>query len=171
MNRTRLTTALIALTAAAGLGSQAAIAGTTTATFPVTATVNANCTVSAAGLSFGTYDPLVANASSPLNATNALTLACVKGVSPTVGLDTGTHGPNASGTTRAMAGGASYLSYELYKDAARTQVWGNSGTGLLTIAAVNNTNPFNVTVYGAVPGAQGVPTGSYTDTVTATVNF
>ncbi len=171
MNISRTTTALaasIALLAAAASGAQA---GTNTATFPVTATVNSNCTISANGLAFGNYDPLVANATTALNATNTITLACVKGVTPSVGLNTGNNSAGAVGTTRAMAGAGAFLSYELYKDSSRTQVWGNSGTGLDTLATTTSTTPFGVTVYGTVPAGQGVPVGSYTDTITATVNF
>lgn len=169
MNRSHTLTAvcgttLVALVAAA-LPAQA---GTAVTTFPVTATVSANCTVAANALGFGAYNPLATTAAT---ATSALTLACVKGVAPTIGLDTGANAAGATGTTRAMAGAGSYLSYELYKDAARSQVWGNTGTSLLPIAAVANTVPFNVTVYGSIPALQQVPTGSYSDTVTATVNF
>ena len=150
------------------IGAQAA---TSTATCPVTATVNANCTISATALAFGNYDPLTANASAALNAQNTITLACVKGVAPAVGLDTGSNGTKGVGTTRAMAGAGTFLSYELYQDAARTKVWGNSGAGLDTLAAVSSTAPFGVTVYGSVPGGQAVGTGAYSDTITATVNF
>jgi spore coat protein U-like protein len=70
-----------------------------------------------------------------------------------------------------MSGGAVFLTYELYKDAAYSTVWGNTvGTGLDTGAAPNR-NPRNFTVYGSVPAAQDVTVGSYADTVVATVNF
>lgn len=172
MNIARSLTALAAaLTLVAGTAAGAG-AMTATVTFPVTANVVSDCTISATALAFGNYDPLVANASAALNATNTITLACVKGVTPVVGLDSGLNTTHASGTTRAMASGANYLSYELYKDAAHTQVWGNSGTGLFTAATTTGTAPFGVTVYGQIPPAQtSSPTGSYSDTITATVNF
>ena len=174
MNFSRKTAAAAASTIGfLAIVAGSASAGTNTVTFPVTATVNSNCSISAVGLSFGNYDPLVANVSTALNATTTLSVACVKGVTPTVGLNTGLNSANASGTTRAMAGSSSgtYLSYELYKDSAHTQVWGNSGTGLDTLATSTNTTPVNVTVYGQIPAAQMATLGTYNDTITATVNF
>lgn len=173
MNISRKTAAMAASTIGfLAVLAGSASAGTNTVTFPVTATVNSNCSISAVGLAFGNYDPLSANASSPLTATNTLQVACVKGVTPTVGLDVGQNSTHASGTTRAMAGSTGmWLSYELYKDSAHTQVWGNSGSGLDTLGTASNTTPVAVTVYGQIPGAQMVSVGSYTDTITASVNF
>src|SRR6476659_2923392 len=87
-------------------------------TFTVTATVVANCTISASNLTFGNYDPVTANntTGADLYANSTLTVACTKG-SPNVwiGLDAGANGASAVGTTRAMsAGGGNFLSYELY---------------------------------------------------------
>ena len=84
----------------------------------------------------------------------------------------GANGANASGTTRAMNSGSDYLSYEIYQDATRTTVWGNSGTGLFTPPTAPSKSPRTFTTYGRVPAAQDVPAStSYTDSVTATVNF
>ena len=122
-------------------------------------------------MTFGAYDPITANLTTPLDSTGTVTITCTQGTSRTVGLDLGA---NASGSTRRMNdGGTSYLTYELYKDSGYSAVWGNSGGNLLTPA----TNPaasnaaVNITVYGRVAAAQNVIAGSYTDTVVATVNF
>ncbi len=167
MNRLiRLAVPLIVLLAAGP-----SFAGSATSNFSVTASVANNCTISTAAISFGAYDPLVANASAPLDSTGSVTITCTKGATTTIGLNTGANGANASGTTRAMKSGSDYLSYEIYQDTGRTTVWGNSGGGLFTPAAAPDKNPRTFTTYGRVPSAQDVPTGSYTDTVTATVNF
>ncbi len=50
--------------------SDPAHAGSTTANLSVTASVNANCTISTTAVAFGAYDPVVANASTALQRRN-----------------------------------------------------------------------------------------------------
>lgn len=163
----RIATALLAVLAVAG----PAAAGSATSSFSVTASVSNNCTISTAALAFGAYDPIVANASTALDATGSVTIQCTRGATSTIGLSTGSYSANASGTTRAMNAGTSYLSYEIYQNTGRTTLWGNSGSDLYTPAAAPSSAPRTVTTYGRVPAGQDVPAGSYSDTVTATVNF
>jgi spore coat protein U-like protein len=149
--------------------SAPASAATATANLGVTATVTNNCTISTAALAFGSYDPVVANASTDLNGSGTVSVACTKGTSATVGLGLGS---NASGSTRRMTdGGGNYLTYELYQDAGHVTIWGNSGAGLLSPAAAPSKATRNFTVYGQVASNQDVTAGSYSDTVVATVNF
>jgi spore coat protein U-like protein len=148
---------------------QTASAATATANLGVSATVTNNCTISTAALAFGSYDPVVANASANLDGTGTVIVACTKGASATVGLGLGL---NASGSTRRMSnGGTEYLDYELYQDSGRTTVWGNSGAGLYSPGAAPSKAARNFTVYGRVTANQDVAAGSYSDTVVATVNF
>ena len=144
-------------------------AGSASASLSVSASVINNCTISTAALAFGSYDPVVANASSSLDATGTITVACTKGATSTLGLNLG---GNASGSTRRLTDGSgNYLTYEMYQDSSRSTVWGNSGAALLTPAAAPSKAARNFTVYGRIPSNQDVSAGSYTDSVTATVNF
>jgi len=155
-----------ALFAAVGTSVSAA---TATANLGVSATVTNNCTISTSALAFGSYDPVVANASTDLDGTGTVTVACTKGVSATVGLGLGS---NASGSTRRMNDGSgNFLTYELYQDSGHTTVWGNAGAGLLSPAAAPSKAARNFTVYGQVVSNQDATAGSYSDTVVATVNF
>ncbi len=133
----------------------------------VNAAVAVKCTVTTTSLAFGSYDPVVANASANLDGTGALSIACTKGASATVALGVG---GNASGSTRQLANGTSRLQYELYRDSGRTQVW-NESTGTLSTGAAPSKAARNFTVYGRVPSNQDVPAGNYSDSVVATVNF
>ena len=144
------------------------LAASATTTLTVSASVTANCTISTGALAFGSYDPVGANASSPLDATGTVTIACTKGSTNTIGLDLGS---NASGSTRRMASGSERLTYEMYKDSSRTQVWGNSGTDLYDAGTAPSKAARSFNVYGQVPAGQDVGAGSYSDTVVATVNF
>jgi spore coat protein U-like protein len=127
-----------------------------------------NCTISTAALAFGSYDPVVAHASTNLDGTGTVTVACTKGASSTIGLGLGS---NAAGSVRRMTDGSSnYLTYELYSDASRTTVW-NTAAGLYNPGVAPSKVARNFTVYGRVVSNQDVPAGSYNDTVVATVNF
>ena len=144
-------------------------AATATANLTVSATVITNCTITTSALAFGSYDPVVANASANLDGAGAVSVACTKGAAPTIALGAGS---NASGSTRRMSDGAShYLTYELYQDASRATVWSGSGSGLLTTVAAPSKGARDFTVYGRISGNQDVPAGTYGDTVVATVNF
>jgi spore coat protein U-like protein len=160
---------------AAGLAALPVLCATTldaqtaTASMTVNATVSKNCTITTSVVNFGGYDPVAANATTPLDGTGTLTVACTKGAAAKVGLNAGS---NAQGALRRMAQSATaYLNYEIYKDAAHTVVWGNTTTDSLDIPAAPNKNPRNFTAYGRVASGQDATVGNYTDTVVATVNF
>ena len=120
-------------------------------------------------MAFGAYDPVVTNASTDRLGTGTLTVACTKGTAATIDLG---NGSNLSGGSRRMASGANFLNYALYKDAARTQVWGSGMTGGSTLAYNSTTKAStNLTVYGTIPQAQDVAAGSYADLVQATINY
>ena len=169
LSRTIAVVGVGAAMALAGLGSVKTNAATATANLSVSATVTNNCTISTVALAFGSYDPVVANASTNLDGTGTVVVACTKGSTATIGLGTGA---NASGSIRRMKdAGTNYLTYELYQDSGRSTVWANSGAGLLSPVAAPSKAARNFTVYGRVASNQDVPAGSYTDTVVATVNF
>ncbi len=152
--------------------SSLAYAGTATANLSVTATINANCTISTGTVGFGTYDPIVTNATSALNGTGSVTTTCTSATPATITLGQGSN-PNTGSTDtaplRRMKNGTAYLGYSLYSDSARTAVWGNTtATG---VASTGTGSAVAVTVYGQVAAGQNQPAGSYSDTVVATVTF
>jgi spore coat protein U-like protein len=170
MRIARITGPLAAALAAAG----AAVAGTATTTFTVTATVSANCTISATAISFN-YDPVIANASTAATATGSVSIACTKGSGPTIGLNAGTHAGQVAGVTRALANGTNYLGYDLYQPAAAPGnggVWTDiGGANALNAGVSPSKTARSFAVNLTAPANQDVAVGSYTDTITATVNF
>ncbi|HUJ29289.1 MAG TPA: spore coat U domain-containing protein [Myxococcales bacterium] len=161
---------LFALAAAAAIaiaGDSTARAATATSTVAVSATVVKNCTMTNGAITFGNYDPVVTNAAANLDvASTGFSVSCTKGVGYAISLDLGS---NATGTTRRMKDAAGdFLNYEIYNDSGRTTVWNATNTVAGTAASKA---ALALTAYGRVPSAQDVPTGSYTDTVTATVTF
>jgi spore coat protein U-like protein len=129
-----------------------------------------SCTVSATSVAFGIYTPLQA---APLASTGTISIACT-GVTGrtgiTIDLSTGASGNYA---TRTLKAGAFTLNYNLYLDAANTQIWGDgSGGSLQGTATIRRRRPnATLTAYGAVAAAQDPAAGSYTDTITVTVNY
>lgn len=128
-----------------------------------------SCTVAASGVSFGTYTPLQA---SSLDANGTISINCT-GVLydvATVSLSTGMSGTYNS---RTLTSGASSLGYNLYTSSADSAVWGNGSGSSSTVQAVIwfFAPTATLTVYGAVAAGQDPPAGSYTDTITVTVNY
>lgn len=171
LNQRVLSLALASALAFGGtVSSVNSYAGTATSNLSVTATISANCTISTTAVAFGAYDPIVANVSAAKDADGTVVTTCTSGSSPTITLGQGANA--ATGSTEAipirqMASGTNRLGYELYTTAARTTVWSNTGVATPTPTGTAQTN----TVYGRIPGGQNKPTGSYSDTVLATVTF
>jgi spore coat protein U-like protein len=145
-----------------------ALAQTATANLSVTATVAKNCSITTTPVAFGSYDPVVANATTPLDGSGSVVVTCTKGAGTRIDLGLGS---NAAASVRRMLGGADLLTYELYTDTGRSTVWGSGAGAGQTIAAAPNKNPRTFTVYGRVPAGQDVGAASYADTVVATINF
>jgi spore coat protein U-like protein len=152
-------------------GGRTASAGSATSSLTVTATVPAVCVLSAGTLAFGNYDPVGANATTPLTGSSAFSVACTKNTAYTVTLGTGANAASAMGTSRAMkdAGTGAFLSYELYTNNTYGTVWNTTNTVGGTAAT---TSAIPLTAYGRIPAGQNVPAATgYTDTVVSTVNF
>jgi spore coat protein U-like protein len=174
MKRNRLlvtAAAVVAIVGVAIVATPRLHAATATANLSVSASVSANCLITAGTLAFGAYDPVFTNASTDLTGSGTFTVACTKNASGVwIGMGLGLNA--GAGTVRKMRVGATanYLDYELYQEVARTNVWGN--TQLTGVSYVPTSKaPATITVYGTVPQNQDVEVGSYTDTVVMTVNF
>lgn len=142
---------------------------------PATATaLGLACNVDATGVAFGVYNP---TSSSPTDATGNVHVHCtviLVGVLSQTNISLNTGG-SGSFAPRKMSSGANQLNYNLYKEANRTSVWGDGtgGTGIWTdntLIAVLGTN-IDHTIYGSIPAGQYVAAGSYSDTITVTVEF
>lgn len=135
-----------------------------TTTFSVTAHVPTSCSISSVPgtLDFGDY------ADAQKDATTAFGVTCTSGGTYTVGLNDGL---NYSAPNRRMRIGATanYLNYELYSDSGRTIRWGNAAGSW--VEATGDGNEDSYTVYGRLPGSQGLIAGNYTDTITITVTY
>lgn len=158
-------------TAAAAIGavgfSGAANAGSSNDTFTVSATVVDTCTISAADMAFGNYDPLSVT---PTAGTSDLTVSCTLLAPYTIELDAGT-GTGATTTQRYMEDGSSnQLEYSIFQDVTHLLNWGLE-VETTEVSGVGTGLPVATTMFGQIVANQQVPAGSYSDTVTATLNF
>jgi spore coat protein U-like protein len=150
-----------------GLFAPAASAQTATGTFNVRITILAECLLrSATDLDFGSTGVIGAN----IDQQSAISVQCTNSTPYNVALTAGT-GSGATVANRLMTGPASAtVSYNLYRDAARTQVWGTT-TGTNTVAGTGNGAVQTIPVYGRVPPQTTPAPGVYTDVITISVTF
>jgi len=133
------------------------------------------CTTSSTAAAFGTYAPL---SGVGVSTTATITVTCNPGVvsvneSYTIALSIG---GASSYATRSMGGPTPRLRYQLYRDSADTQIWGDGTAGTYTVTdgytlglifPVTRT----YTVYGVIPANAAAAIGSYTDTVVITLTY
>jgi spore coat protein U-like protein len=136
-----------------------------------------SCSVAATGPAFGIYNPL---AGAPLLANGQVTATCTLTgtTSNSVSLVSSySIGSGASYTARSMVSGTSRLDYNLYYDAAFSQIRGDGTGGSQTGGATFNLTRNNPTqsvssvIYGRIPAGQDVAPGSYLDTIVVTVTY
>ena len=144
---------------------------------PVASRAATSCTVASTTLIFGPYD--VFNGS-PLDTQADVVVTCTRnGGAPgtTVEVALGpstTSGAIATRRLRRLAG-VDLLDYNLYRDAARLGVWGQT-SGVDTVAkalSVPNKSSANVsfTVFGRIPAGQDPSVGSYSDSLLVTISY
>lgn len=134
-------------------------------TTPTHAGQAAGCTVTSNTLTFGNYNVF---ANSPLNSTGTIDVRCSPGnTNYTISLDNGLYGTISNRKMRNSSSNDT-LSYNLYISATYTTLWGDGVGGGAT---VSGSKAEKFTVYGRIPPLQDVGIGSYSDSITVTVNF
>ena len=143
----------------------AASAGTLTNTLDARLDVDTSCRVFTEPLHFGNANIF----SGVIDATARIRLSCGPFVAYAVAIDNGQHFNGQRRMFGPPPGWFSYVNYQIYRNAARTQVWGATPATMMT-----GTTPVNgevtLTAYGRVPNSI-VLAREYTDVVTVTVNF
>jgi spore coat protein U-like protein len=145
----------------------AAQAGTSTSQVRVTLTVQAECKLtSTTDIAFGTAGVIQA----AITGTGTIGVQCTNTTPYNIGLNVGA-GTGATVAIRKMtsaAGGT--IEYSLYRDAAFTQLWGDT-IATNTLAATGNGAVQSFTINGRVPAQTTPAAGNYTDTVQVVVTY
>lgn len=130
-----------------------------------------SCTTTTAAIAFGSVDVLPGT---PIDGTGSISVSC-SGFAANqklllcFGIDNGTY--PLSGTSRQMGFGANRLKFDAYKDAARSIVWTNSGSGLISVTLTAVSLTAVVPVYARIFGSQqSAPPGAYTTTLNQPVS-
>jgi spore coat protein U-like protein len=137
-------------------------------TFTAKATVAPSCEVTASNLDFGTETLMASN----LLGTSTVTVTCTNGHDYSVALDGGATAGGSTARRRLMkhTSSGSTIPYELYSDAGRTLIWGDSVSEVVKGTGTGET--IEHMVYGRVPAQATAPeAGRYKDTVTVTVTY
>lgn len=163
LHRTALAVALLAV-------APLASAATATDTFDVTIKITNACTVNAADMTFPDTATL---ASTAVTTSSTVSVACSNKGAFTVAFSNGLNSTDPA--ARKMTNGTNTVDYALFRDAAHSELLGDASTAAtVTLAGTStgNNTADSFTIYGQVPSGQGdKPTGTYSDTVTATVSF
>ncbi|PXA91773.1 spore coat protein U [Caulobacter sp. D4A] len=147
--------------------SGSATAATASSSFQVNLTIQGECKVqSASNVSFGSRGVIDAN----IDTTSTIGVQCTNSTPYTVALSAGA-GTGATVAARKMTSAANdTVSYALYRDASRTQVWGVT-QNVDTQAGTGNGAVQSYTAYGRV-AAQSTPAeGAYSDLVAVTITY
>jgi spore coat protein U-like protein len=136
---------------------------------PASAQGGNSCAISVTGVDFGTYDVFSVT---PVRSTGGVTFRC-GGRVPTNPVRIGLS-PGRSSTfyPRVLSRAGESLAYNLYRDAAGTQIWGDGTNGTFDVPMTFQANQWiPLTIYAEIPPSQDVTAGAYTDAITATINF
>lgn len=132
--------------------------------FDVTARIGSNCSLSTADLDFGSVGVITSAISGQSN----LQVTCIRGTSYAITLDGGQ--ANAAPTARQMrATTGDSVVYGLYRDAARTQPWGNTAANRIGGTGTGSRQTYQV--YGQVPVQSTPRPGVYSDRIVVTVSY
>jgi spore coat protein U-like protein len=130
--------------------------------------LEAACTISSTGVSFGTYDVF---SPAPTDSTGSVIYDCdPQDKNIRITLSTG-----SSGTfmPRTLTSGGNQLAYNLFDDGALTSIWGD-GTGGSNFYFIRNPHPQKpvaLTIYGRIPQQQDAAAGTYSDSIIVSVDF
>tara|TARA_B100000989_G_scaffold298840_1_gene290387 strand:+ start:57476 stop:57916 length:441 start_codon:yes stop_codon:yes gene_type:complete len=134
-----------------------------------------SCSVSTTATNFGIYNPIaiVSAQSNGIVTVTCSALVVSALVAYTVDLSTGSSGTYAQ---RTLQSGPTNLNYNLYTNSSHTLVWGDGTAGTNRISdgyTIDILAPIvrDYTVYGLIPAQQAVGTGTYQDSIMATVTF
>ena len=141
-------------------------AATATSQMNVSMTITAGCTLNVTPVNFPSAWRLDANVDANVDANATITVNCVDTLPYGIRISAGS-GSSATPANRAMSNGTDELTYSLYRDPARTLVWGDDVATEVTGTGAD----VDLIVYARVPAQTTPSVGDYTDVVDVTINY
>ena len=132
------------------------------------ATCGESCSVTATPASFGNYDT---TSPAPMDTVAEITVSCETGIPYLIKLDPGQNAQGEFDRKLRSTAGDSTLQYNLYRDSARTEVWGDGTGNTFTRNGIGVGVPDRANVYGRIPGRQNVKADAYNDSIVITVEW
>lgn len=133
------------------------------------------CNISGASINFGDYNIF---SPFPVDTTGTLTLNCVDVVRAELRLSVSASSGTFNPRKMRQSGGNDFLNYNIFIDAGRTVVFGDGTGGTSTIGIrkppgtpMHEPWSRSIILYGRIPPGQDVSIGSYSDTLTITVEW
>ena len=127
------------------------------------------CKFTVSSLSFGNYDTF---SGAPRDATGKINVTCDAGLPFTVKLDQGeTQGRSFNPRELGAAGRRDSLKFNLYRDSARQEIWGDGTGNTFVVTGTGTGNPIPLTVYGRIQPRQNVPAEHYSDQINVIVDY
>jgi spore coat protein U-like protein len=134
--------------------------------------------VGGVSMGFGSYDYFSAV---PNDSQTTVSVSCDRSggaptVTVTVRIDQGANGAGVGSRRMLHTGGSGdLLNYGLYRDVARSQVWGMTDTvdtmGATLAVPNKGSAGASFTVYGRIPARQDLSAGNYADSVQITILY
>jgi len=136
--------------------------------FSVSANVVKSCLVTADPLDFGSVDGLVSSAN--IDVQSNIYVTCSRPTGYRVLLIPSNNSTTGTSAMKGLtSGNTDTVPYQLYRNAARSQQWGNQTANSPT--GTGNGLAQSIPVYGRVPGLPNVRPDNYKDTVTVSVTY
>jgi spore coat protein U-like protein len=142
------------------------------ATLQVRGSVSSNCTLATSPISFTIGAAYIHGSNNPtVLKQSTLGIKCTKGAVTQISMDTGLYGSKAGVQfgSRSMKSnpGKNYLGYELCHDSGCASIWTPQGYAYTSPSDAGS----SLSIWARIKTGQQVDAGSYSDSVTVTVNF
>ena len=127
------------------------------------------CTVSTSPMAFGSIE---ATSGPAVDSAGSVNVNCDAPAAYAIRMDAGIHSGGqfvARGMSRIE--GFETMQYNLYRDAARTLIWGDGSGGSSMVTGNNPGTSQSIPLYGRIYSGQNLPPGEYSDIVTVTVDW
>ncbi len=133
------------------------------------------CSIGGVSINFGSYNVFTPN---PTDSTGYVTLNCEDVVRADLKLSVSSTSGTFNPRRMKRSGGGDFLDYNIFIDGARTVIFGDGTGGTQTIrvhkppgAPKKGPWGIQITIYARIPPGQDVSAGSYSDTLTITVEW